>query len=46
MRPFIVELGLATEPELDRLFTDALTHLDDPDVIVMPSVSFLVTGSA
>jgi ubiquinone/menaquinone biosynthesis C-methylase UbiE len=44
MRPFIVELGLATESELEGLFTDALAHLDDPDVIVMPSVNFLVSG--
>jgi SAM-dependent methyltransferase len=44
MRPFIVELGLASESELDRLFKEALAHLDDPDVIVMPSVNFLVSG--
>jgi SAM-dependent methyltransferase len=44
MRPFIVELGLANESELDELFADALAHLDDPDVIVMPSVNFLVSG--
>jgi len=44
MRPFIVELGLATESELDGLFDEALAHLDDPDVIVMPSVNFLVSG--
>jgi SAM-dependent methyltransferase len=44
MRPFIVELGLATEPELEGLFDEALAHLDDPDVIVMPSVNFLVSG--
>jgi SAM-dependent methyltransferase len=44
MRPFILELGLATETELDQLFTDALAHLEAPDVIVMPSVNFLVSG--
>lgn len=44
MRPFIVELGLATESELDGLFSEALAHLDDPDVIVMPSVNFVVSG--
>jgi ubiquinone/menaquinone biosynthesis C-methylase UbiE len=44
MRPFVVELGLATESELDGLFGEALAHLDDPDVIVMPSVNFLVSG--
>jgi hypothetical protein len=37
-------LGLANESELDKLFADALVHLDDPDVIVMPSVNFLVSG--
>jgi ubiquinone/menaquinone biosynthesis C-methylase UbiE len=44
MRPFIVELELASESELDGLFNEALAHLDDPDVIVMPSVNFLVSG--
>ena len=44
MRPFIVELGLATDAELDQLFADALAHLDDPDVVLMPSVNFLVSG--
>jgi SAM-dependent methyltransferase len=44
MGPFIVELGLANESELDKLFADALAHLDDPDVVVMPSVNFLVSG--
>jgi ubiquinone/menaquinone biosynthesis C-methylase UbiE len=44
MRPFVLELGLATERELDRLFADALAHLDDPDVIIMPAVNFLVSA--
>ncbi len=44
MSPFIIELGLASESELDGLFKEALAHLDDPDVIVMPSVNFLVSG--
>ena len=44
MRPFIVELGLATDSELDGLFSEALAHLDDPDVIIMPSVNFAVSG--
>jgi SAM-dependent methyltransferase len=44
MRPFIVELGLATDSELEGLFNEALVHLDDPDVIVMPAVTFLVSG--
>jgi SAM-dependent methyltransferase len=44
MRPFIVELGLVTGSELDGLFNEALAHLDDPDVIVVPGVTFLVSG--
>jgi hypothetical protein len=44
MRPFILELGLATEPELEDLFNEALAHLDDPDVVAMPTVNFLVSG--
>jgi hypothetical protein len=44
MRPFILELGLATGTELDQLFADAFTHLDDPDVVLMPCVNFLVSG--
>jgi ubiquinone/menaquinone biosynthesis C-methylase UbiE len=44
MRPFIIELGLATGPDLDQLFADALAYLDNPDVIIMPSVNFLVSG--
>ena len=44
MRPFIVELRLATDAELDELFSDALSHLEDPDVIVVPSVHFLVSA--
>jgi SAM-dependent methyltransferase len=44
MRPFIIELGLATESEVDGLFSEALAHLDNPDVIVMPAVTFLVSG--
>jgi hypothetical protein len=44
MRPFITELGVATDSELDGLFNAALAHLDDPDVVVMPGVTFLVSG--
>ena len=44
MRPFIVELGLSTDSELDRLFSQAVAHLDNPDVILMPAVTFLVSG--
>ena len=44
MRPQVIELGLATEPELDELFADALAHLDNPDVVVMPNLNFLVSA--
>lgn len=44
MRQYVVELGLASEDELDRLFAEALDHLDDPNIIVMPSLNFLVSG--
>jgi hypothetical protein len=44
MRPHILELGLADEAELGRLIGDALVHLDNPDTILMPHVSFLVSG--
>jgi ubiquinone/menaquinone biosynthesis C-methylase UbiE len=44
MRPFIVELGLATDSELEELFNEALAHLDNPDVIIMPAMTFLVSG--
>jgi ubiquinone/menaquinone biosynthesis C-methylase UbiE len=30
MRPHVLELGLATERELDQLFSAALAHLDNP----------------
>jgi hypothetical protein len=29
MRPQVLELGLVTEEELERLFAEALAHLDD-----------------
>ena len=44
MRPHAVEIGLATEQELDELIDAALAHLDDPEVVVMPSLAFLVSG--
>jgi hypothetical protein len=40
MRPFIIELGLGSESELDGLFKEALAHLEDPDVIIVPGVNF------
>jgi SAM-dependent methyltransferase len=44
MRPYVVELKLATDQELEQLFTDALTHLENPETIVMPNLFFLVSG--
>ena len=44
VREKVMELCLATETELDELFAAALAHLDDPDVVVMPHLSFLVSG--
>ena len=44
LRPQILELGLATEDELDELDAAARTHLDNPDTIVMPGLMFLACG--
>jgi SAM-dependent methyltransferase len=44
MRSPLVELGLCTDAELDELLTAALAHLDNPETIVMPYISFLVSG--
>lgn len=44
MRPHVLALGLATEQELDQLFAAALAHLEDPDTVVMPHMTFLVSG--
>jgi hypothetical protein len=44
MRPYVAELKLATDQELEHLFTDAVTHLENPDTIVMPNLLFLVSG--
>jgi ubiquinone/menaquinone biosynthesis C-methylase UbiE len=44
MRSHVVELGLATDVELDELFVAALAHLDKPDTVVMPNLFFLVSG--
>jgi hypothetical protein len=44
MRAHVVEQGLATNTELDELFAAAVAHLANPDVVVMPHLSFLVSG--
>ena len=35
MRSQVLEMGLATDTELDELDTAARAHLDDPDTVVM-----------
>jgi ubiquinone/menaquinone biosynthesis C-methylase UbiE len=44
MRPQVLQLGLATDQELDRLVAEALAHLDNPNTVVMPVLNFLVSG--
>jgi SAM-dependent methyltransferase len=44
MRKQIVDLGLSDEDELDRLDAAARKHYANPDVVVMPSLHFLVSG--
>jgi SAM-dependent methyltransferase len=44
MRPRIVEMGLATGPELDQLDAAARPHLEDPRTVVVSGLLFLVWG--
>jgi ubiquinone/menaquinone biosynthesis C-methylase UbiE len=44
MRPQIVEMGLASEEELDELDTTIRPHLEDPRTVVMSGLLFLVWG--
>jgi SAM-dependent methyltransferase len=44
MRPQIVEMGLASGPELDELDAAARPHLEDPRTVVMSGLLFLVWG--
>ena len=44
MRSQIVTMGIAGEVELDQLDSAARTHLDDPDVLVIPHLNFLAWG--
>jgi ubiquinone/menaquinone biosynthesis C-methylase UbiE len=44
MRPQIIAMGLADERELDELDRAARNHFDDPGVLVMPALNFLVQG--
>ena len=44
MRPQIVELGLATERELEEWDAAARAHLENPGTIVLYGLLFLVWG--
>jgi SAM-dependent methyltransferase len=44
MRSKIIEQGLLTSAELDRLDRDARKHLADPDTMIMPHLSFMAWG--
>jgi ubiquinone/menaquinone biosynthesis C-methylase UbiE len=44
MRPQIVEMGLASEEELDELDAAIRPHLEDPRTVVMTGLLFLVWG--
>ncbi len=44
LRPHVLEMGLADERELDDLDAALRTHLQDPNVIVMPVLNFLAWG--
>jgi ubiquinone/menaquinone biosynthesis C-methylase UbiE len=44
MRPKIVELGLASEEELDALDAAARAHIGDPRTVVMSALTFLIWG--
>jgi len=44
MRPQILELGLASEAELDHLDAAARAHLDNPRTVVMPHLFCLTSG--
>jgi ubiquinone/menaquinone biosynthesis C-methylase UbiE len=44
MRSQIAEMGLADERELDALDAEVRDYLANPEVLVMPSLNFLVSG--
>jgi SAM-dependent methyltransferase len=44
MRPQLMALGVADEAELDSLDTTVREYLANPDVVVMPSLTFLAWG--
>jgi len=44
MRPMVLEMGVATEAELDELDAELRPHLTRPDTIVMSGLLFLTWG--
>ncbi len=44
LRPQVIEMGLATEAELDELDAAARPHLADPHTTVMSGLLFLTWG--
>jgi SLT domain-containing protein len=44
MRPQLLALGAADEAELDSLDATLREYLDNPDVVVMPGLTFLAWG--
>ena len=44
MRPQIVQMGLATEAELEELDTVARAHLEDPHAVSLSGLLFLAWG--
>jgi hypothetical protein len=44
MRPMVLEMGVATEAELDELDAALRPHLTHPDTITMSGLLFLTWG--
>jgi ubiquinone/menaquinone biosynthesis C-methylase UbiE len=44
MRPQVLDMGLALERELDELDSAARRHLENPEVVAMPGLTFLAWG--
>jgi hypothetical protein len=44
MRPQVVQMGLASEAELEELDAAARPHLEDPQTVVMSGLLFLTWG--
>ena len=44
MRPMVIEMGVATEAELDELDAALRPHVTDPDTILMSGLLFLTWG--